>query len=163
MSSRMMSSVTARRAKRFKDVQVSLGKLTVMPLFVEDDQQALSHRVAAGCRPARSIDGLGVALQRLVGQPVDDLAESGRPVTAQLQDRIERRPRVAIARHSGRVGHLVPWQIQRVPRGRIAEDGPPDPAVAGEDKVAQRLYERPFAVDRLVEQLWRQTAGVLDG
>ena len=46
----------------------------MLPLFVQDDQQALTHRVAAGFRPAGLLDRFGVAVQRLVGQILDDLA-----------------------------------------------------------------------------------------
>jgi len=148
---------------RYQHIQVALGVQAVLPLFVENAEQTLTHRVAAGLRPAWSLDRLGVAVQRLVGQALDDAAHGEHPVTAQLEHRVERRPCVAVARHPRRVGHLVPRQVQGVPRRRIAEDRQPDPGVGGEHKVAQRLDERPLAVDRFVQQLGSQAAGPLDG
>jgi hypothetical protein len=61
----------------------------VLPLFVQDDQQALTHRAAAGLRPAGLLDRFGVAVQRLVGQTLDDLAHCGHPVASQLKHFVE--------------------------------------------------------------------------
>ena len=51
------------RTARFQGIQVPLGVQPVFPLFVEDDEQALAHWVAAGLRPARSLDWFGVAVE----------------------------------------------------------------------------------------------------
>ena len=76
---------------RFQDVQVPLGIEPVLPLLVEDAQEALTHRVAAASGHSGPSTGLGVAVQRLVGQAVEDLAHGGHPVTTQLEDHVERR------------------------------------------------------------------------
>ena len=56
-------------------------------------------------------------------------------------------PRLTVPRDARGVGHLVPRQVQRVPRRRVAEDAAAHPRVGGEGEVPQRLDERPLAVD----------------
>jgi hypothetical protein len=65
----------------------------------------------------------------------------------------------AVARNSRHVFPLVPLQAERVPGGWVAADRPADPGVGGEDQVAERLDERPLAIDGLVQRLRRQAAG----
>src|SRR6266700_4110021 len=160
---RPYSSSARLRGAGLQGIQVSLGVQPVLPLLVEYAQQALTHRVAARPRPDGPLDRFGVAVQRRVGQALDDLAHGGHPVAAQIEHRVERRTCGAVAGHPRRVGHLVPRQVQGVPRRRVAEDRPPDPGVGGEHQVAQGLDERPLAVDRLVQQLRSQAAGPLNG
>jgi len=100
--------VLALRTARFQGFQVSLGVQPVLPLLIEDAEQALAHWVAAGLRSAGPLDRFGVAVQRRVGQALDDLAYSGHPVAAQCEHRVQRGSCVAVAGHPGRVRHLVP-------------------------------------------------------
>jgi ferredoxin len=97
-------------------IQISLGVQPVLPLFIEDDQQALTHRVAAGFWPAGPLDRNGVAIQRLIRQLLDDMPYRGHPLTAQLEHLVKRGSRVAVAAHSRRVRHLVPREVQGMPR-----------------------------------------------
>jgi hypothetical protein len=146
-----------------QDGQVPFGVEAVLPFLVQDDEQAVTDREAPGRRPARSVDRFGAGVERRVGQAVDELAHGGHPIAAQREDRLERGAGGAVPGHPGGVPHLVPRQVQRIPRRRVAEHGPPDPRVGGERQVAQRLGERPLAVDRLVQQFRRQAAGPGDG
>jgi hypothetical protein len=130
----------------------------VLPFFVEDDEEAFADREAAGRRPAWCVDRFGADVQRRVGQAVDELAHGGHPVAAQREDLLERGASGAVPGYPGGVPHLVPRQVQRIPRRRVAKHRPPDPRVGGERQVPQRLSERPLPVDRLVQQLRRQTA-----
>jgi len=118
----------------------------------------LSRLVATRVRPSRPVDRLGLASQRLVGQAVEDLAHGGHPVAPQLKHHVEGRSYGAFSGHTRRIRHLVPRQAQRIPRGRVAEDGAPDPGVGGERQVPQRLDERPLTVDRLVQHRGVQPA-----
>ncbi len=47
-----------------------------------------------------------------------------------------------------------------MPRGRIAQQRPIDPAIGGEREMAQRLNERPFAIDLFVQQCGVETTGL---
>ena len=53
-------------AGRLQGAQVPLGVQPVLPLLVEDDQQALPHRVAAGGRPAGPLHRFGATMSGTV-------------------------------------------------------------------------------------------------
>ena len=86
-------------------------------------------------------------------------ADGGHPAFAQGEDLVQGWAGVAVAGGAGVVGHFVVRQVERIPRGRLAEDGTVHPGVGGEDQVAQRLDERPLAVHPLVQRLGVQPAG----
>src|SRR4051794_31518449 len=143
-------------------VQVPLREQPVVPLLVEHDQQAVLHREAPCRWPPVAVDRLGVRGQGLVGEPVDDRAHGGHPVATQPQHLVEGRAGLPVARDPRGVLHLVPRQVQRVPRRGVAEDRPAHPGIGRERQVPQRLGERPLAVDRLVQQGRLEPAGALD-
>ena len=123
-----------------------------MPLLVEDDQQALAHRIAAAAGASRGL------------RP----AWCGRPAIRRSGRRTGRRPwtcgrggaRARCPGPGGRRGRggLPACRPPRPRAGRAGATGtgrrrsPADPGVGGEDQVAERLDERPLAVDRLVQQ-----------
>ncbi len=76
---------------------------------------------------------------------------------------IERWPGVAVARYPGGIGHLIPRQVEGVPRRRVTEDAPADPGVSREHKMSERLDELPLALDPLVQQLRVELSGPVDG
>lgn len=57
----MRLTVPLLRATCLQGIEVSLGVQPVLPLLVEDDLQAFTHRVAAGFRPAGPLDRFGMA------------------------------------------------------------------------------------------------------
>jgi hypothetical protein len=120
-------------------------------------------RVAAGLWPPGPLQRFRVAVERLVGQAVEDLTHGGHPVAAQCEHHVERRSCVAVSGHTRRIRHLVPWQVQGVPRRRMPEDRPADPGIGGEHEVPQRIGERPLTGDRLMQQLRVKPAGPGDG
>lgn len=74
---------------RFHDVEVALCEEAVYPFLVEDGEQALAHRIAVRRRPARCIDGFGVAVQRFIGQPCEIVANGGHPLATEREHRVE--------------------------------------------------------------------------
>ena len=76
--------------------------------------------------------------------------DGGHPVRAQGEHLLQRRTRPPVARHPRRVGHLVVGQVERVPGRRLAQQRAPHPGVGGEHEMAQRLDERPLALDPFV-------------
>ena len=126
---------------------------------VEDAQQALTRRVAAGIRPAGPPDRFGAAVQRPLGQALNDLAHGGHPVAAQLEHRIERGSRGAVAGHPGMSG------ISSHGRPRASHgEGSPRIADLMHESVANTRWRSvsmndPLATDRPVQQLRLQAAG----
>src|ERR1700722_8296557 len=80
-------------------VQVTLGVQPVLPLFVQDGQQALTHRVAAGPQPAPTYTLAGQAVE-LRHRPM--MAEPG-PASSRPRSGVKIWPQIW-----GRSRHLVP-------------------------------------------------------
>ena len=143
-----------------EDREVALGVEPVVPLLVEDDRAGT--RAPGSCAAAASPGASTGSVS-----PASD--SSVRPSTTARTVAIRSRRRASTSSSDGRtsrsrgtpgrVGHLVPRQVERVPRRRVAEDRPAHPRVGGEDQVAQRLDERPLAVDRLVQQVGSAAGG----
>src|SRR4051794_9125471 len=81
--------------------EIPLGVEAVFPLLGEDDEETLAHREPARRWPAGSLDRLRVAGQGLLGETVDDLPDGGHPIPTQFEDRVQRRPRGAVAGNAG--------------------------------------------------------------
>src|SRR6266702_1093526 len=144
-------------------IEVPFGVQPVLPLLVENGLQAPAYGEALRFWVARLHDGFGHAGQLLVGEIGDHLAHGGHAVRAQGEHLVQRRPRAAVVRDAGFVGHLVVGQVQPVPGRRLPQDCALHPSVGGEDEMAQRLDEGPLSIDSLVEQLRCHAASPPDG
>ena len=99
------SSCRVGRTASLEGMQVSLGVQLVLPLLVEDGQQAFTHRVAAGLRPAGASTGSVWPSSDSTVRP----SMIGRTVAIR-----SRGPRD--------VRHLLPGQVQGIPWRRVTED-----------------------------------------
>ena len=113
-------------------------------------------------RPARPLDRLGLAAEATASVRPSIDVRGPWLIRSRAQSRAPRRATAGQSRSRGTpgsVGHLVPGQVERVPRRRVAEDGAAHPGVGGEDEVSQRLDERPLGVHRRVQLLRGERCG----
>src|SRR5687767_4026358 len=68
-----LKAANSAEGSRVQGSEIPIGVHPVLPLLVEDDPQAVTHRVAARRRPSGRVDRFGVAVERLVGQALDHL------------------------------------------------------------------------------------------
>src|SRR5262245_60335206 len=86
--------------------EIALGVDAVCPLLVQDRAQAVADDIAAGRRVAGHRVRLGLAVQFVVGEAVDERAYGRHPVGPERQDLVQRRPGVRIVRYAGDPAHL---------------------------------------------------------
>jgi hypothetical protein len=106
---------------------------------------------------------VGLAGEHVVSEGCDDVVNGVHALGAQFEHLVQGWSRVGFVRHA-RVGlHLIVREAEWAVGLTVAEDRAAHPRVGGEDEVAQRLDEGVLAVSLLVQQVWRQALGALDG
>jgi hypothetical protein len=130
--------------------EVALGVLPVCPLFVDKRQNAATDRIAAGTRIAGAANLHRGSFERLVRETCHQACGEGLPFAPQRHHLPQRRPRLQVTRDRG-VLHARRRKVERVVRGGDAEECPAAPSIGHEQKMAQRLDERPLNGDSLVQ------------
>jgi hypothetical protein len=137
---------------RFQRRKVAYRVAAVLALLLHDDAQAKADRACFLRVPGRG-QPRAHPFQVVIGEPVDDAAYHPHAGAAYFQHLCQRRARVEVdAERCGVCGREAGLrEAERVVRHRLIENHVAGPLVGGEDEMAQRLDEGPFAVDPLVQ------------
>ena len=135
----------------------------VPPLFIHHDVQAAEHRVLSGRWVAVGVVAEARLQQRRLVDGCEEVAEAGHAAGAHVEDLGEGRRGVLVEAELGSVrGEERRHEAEGVIRIDLPEHGAAEPAVRDEDQVAQRLDERPLAVDALVQRRLGEVVRQLD-
>jgi len=69
----------------------------MLPLLIEDHEEAFANGITNRRRPARGIDRLGIPVERFVAEVFDEVANGGRSIPSQFDHGVERRSRLEVS------------------------------------------------------------------